>query len=63
MYIIKDSKRGFLTSDGWLPIRNGVALELGTVLRFTKREKELNKLKEDQTWVWFGSYEQARDMD
>lgn len=57
MYILKDSKRGFRTFDSWAPIVKGVALELGDVARFTKREAELNVLKEGQTWVWFGCYE------
>jgi len=63
VYILKDSKRGFKTYDGWVPIERGVALELGEVQRFTKREAALNELKEGQTWVWFGCYEQARSVD
>jgi len=56
MYVIKSNLRNaYLTYDGWTTIEKGVLIGLQNVIRFTKRESELNqdKLPFGSVFVYF----------
>jgi hypothetical protein len=59
MYIVrKATKDGpiFKTYDGWTSIKQGEAIDLTDVIRFTKGEAKQSNLRPRESFVWYGCY-------
>ena len=47
---------GFKTFEGWVQVKQDIALDLNDVMRFTCGEARATNLRRHEEFVWFGCY-------